>query len=171
MNSYKKGCHLLNHDDVIGRLLVRVYLAPISSQTVLGSRRVSYILYMPLPQTDEWKPEWGGALELYPVKLGIDGIEEPEPMPSKTIPPSWNQFVFFEVQPGHSFHSVEEVVVDEADCSRQRLSISGWFHKAQEGEEGYEGEELEKPKSSLEQLVRSMHCTTNYSERCHRHHR
>ncbi|KAH8113328.1 Oxoglutarate and iron-dependent oxygenase degradation C-term-domain-containing protein [Phellopilus nigrolimitatus] len=128
VNSYKKGCHLLNHDDVI------------------GTRRVSYILYMPMHQSEEWKAD------SIPVKLGPDGTEEPETMPSKTIPPSWNQFVFFEVQPGHSFHSVEEVTVDEGDCQRQRLSISGWFHKAQEGEEGYEGEHVEKNKSSLEQL-------------------
>ncbi|KAI5123377.1 hypothetical protein M0805_006085 [Coniferiporia weirii] len=141
VNSYKKGCHLLNHDDVI------------------GTRRVSYILYMPLPQTEQWKAEWGGALELYPVRPGLGGAEEPEPIPSKTIPPSWNQFVFFEVQPGHSFHSVEEVVVDEGDCQRQRLSISGWFHKAQEGEEGYEDEQTEKNRSSLEQLTST---TTTY---------
>ena len=108
---------------------------------------------MPLPQTEAWKPEWGGALELYPVKIGADKIEEPLNVPSKIIPPSWNQFVFFEVQPGHSFHSVEEVTVDEGGSDRQRLSISGWFHKAQEGEEGYEGEEMEKQKSSLEQLA------------------
>lgn len=108
---------------------------------------------MPIPPTEEWRPEWGGALELYPVKIGADGTEEPLTVPSNVIPPSWNQFVFFEVQPGHSFHSVEEVVVDDGGCDRQRLSISGWFHKAQEGEEGYEGEETEKPKSSLEQLA------------------
>ena len=48
---------------------------------------------------------------------------------------------FFEVQPGRSFHSVEEVVVGgEGEDGRDRLSISGWFHAAQEGEEGYWGE-------------------------------
>lgn len=122
-------------------------------QSRTGSRCVSYILYMPMPQTEDWKPEWGGALELYPVKPGPDGILEPESIPSKSIPPSWNQFVFFEVQPGRSFHSVEEVTIDEGDCARQRLSISGWFHKAQEGEEGYEGKVEDTFKSSLEQLV------------------
>ena len=60
VNSYTQGCHLLNHDDVI------------------GSRRVSYILYMPLPHDQTWEKNWGGALELYPVKqnqhgqLGLD---------------------------------------------------------------------------------------------------
>lgn len=135
VNTYKKGCHLLNHDDVI------------------GTRRVSYILYMPLPLHQSWKKEWGGALELYPVKEGPDGILEPEAVPTKSIPPSWNQFIFFEVQPGRSFHSVEEVVVDEGEDGRQRLSISGWFHAAQPGEQDYEPEAANELKSSREQLV------------------
>jgi Rps23 Pro-64 3,4-dihydroxylase Tpa1-like proline 4-hydroxylase len=138
VNSYVQTCHLLNHDDVI------------------GTRRVSYILYMPLPYEEPWKPEWGGALELYPtveVESSNGGlISEPTCIPSKIIPPSWNQFVFFEVQPGKSFHSVEEVVVGTGQDGRSRLSISGWFHKPQDGEEGYEVEMEEAPKSSLEQL-------------------
>ncbi|KAG8904759.1 hypothetical protein FRB99_001236 [Tulasnella sp. 403] len=134
VNSYKKGCHLLNHDDVI------------------GSRRVSYILYLPLPVDEPWQASYGGALELYPTVKNSEGILEPLPSPSKIIPPSWNQFVFFEVQPGKSFHSVEEVVVDSDNVDRQRLSISGWFHKPQEGEEGYEPEDPNRDKSSLEQL-------------------
>jgi Rps23 Pro-64 3,4-dihydroxylase Tpa1-like proline 4-hydroxylase len=105
INSYRTGCHLLNHDDVI------------------GSRRVSYILYMPLPVDKPWQPEWGGALELYPV---VHTAPEPAAIPSKKIPPSWNQFIFFEVQPGASYHSVEEVVVG-SDDGTERLSISGWF--------------------------------------------
>ncbi|KAK0461659.1 Oxoglutarate and iron-dependent oxygenase degradation C-term-domain-containing protein [Desarmillaria tabescens] len=137
VNSYTKGCHLLNHDDVI------------------GSRRVSYILYMPLPNYQLWQKDWGGALELYPVKEAGDGNLEPLPVPAKMIPPSWNQFIFFEVQPGRSFHSVEEVVVGgEGEDGRERLSISGWFHAAQEGEEGYDPERLTaEGKSSREQLA------------------
>lgn len=139
--SYSKSCHLLNHDDVI------------------GSRRVSYILYMPLPKYLGWQKEWGGALELYPTKPSPDGTLEPESVPSKCLPPSWNQFVFFEVQPGRSFHSVEEVVVGEGEDSRERLSISGWFHAAQPGEEGYV-EDAHPPelKSSRDQLVRTHIC-------------
>lgn len=136
VNTYTKGCHLLNHDDVI------------------GTRRVSYILYMPLPHYQGWQDDWGGALELYPVKEGKGGVPEPEPIPSKCIPPSWNQFIFFEVQPGRSFHSVEEVVVGEGEDGRQRLSISGWFHAAQSGEEGHDPTEVYgEYKSSREQLV------------------
>lgn len=140
VNSYTKGCHLLNHDDVI------------------GSRRVSYILYMPLPNYQLWQKDWGGALELYPVKEAADGNLEPKPVPAKMIPPSWNQFIFFEVQPGRSFHSVEEVVVGgEGEDGRERLSISGWFHAAQEGEEGYDPERLTaEGKSSREQLVSAL---------------
>jgi prolyl 3-hydroxylase /prolyl 3,4-dihydroxylase len=138
VNSYTRGCHLLNHDDVI------------------GTRRVSYILYMPLPSDQPWLTEYGGALELYPVR--DDGtIPEPDVAPVKTIPPSWNQFVFFEVQPGKSFHSVEEVTVGEE--GHARLSISGWFHAAQPGEEGYVAEEtatLQESASSREQLVRYL---------------
>ena len=135
VNTYRKGCHLLNHDDVI------------------GTRRVSYILYMPLPHDRPWQRAWGGALELYPVKEGAGAVLEPEPVPTRSVPPAWNQFVFFEVQPGRSFHSVEEVVVGEGEDGWQRLSISGWFHAAQPGEEGYEDEVAPSIPSSREQLV------------------
>ncbi|KIK67585.1 hypothetical protein GYMLUDRAFT_36324 [Collybiopsis luxurians FD-317 M1] len=139
VNSYTKGCHLLNHDDVI------------------GTRRVSYILYMPLPHYQLWQRDWGGALELYPTRPGPDDIPEPECVPSKSIPPSWNQFIFFEVQPGRSFHSVEEVVVGGGgEDGRERLSISGWFHAAQEDEEGYEPAEQSEMKSSREQLTNTQ---------------
>lgn len=61
----------------------------------------------------------------------------------------------FEVQPGKSFHSVEEVTVETDESGRQRLSISGWFHKAQLGEEDYEDEPLEEAVSSRNQLARN----------------
>ncbi|GAA5887986.1 hypothetical protein JCM5296_001521 [Sporobolomyces johnsonii] len=137
---YSEGCYLLNHDDVI------------------GTRRISFILYLVLDEP-AWQPEWGGALELYPV-LEADGKNPDRPnvpvsKPSVVIPPAFNQFVFFEVQPGHSFHSVEEVVV-QGDKQKggvgARVSLSGWFHKPVEGEEGYEGNEGFMPKSSLQQL-------------------
>ena len=149
VNTYRKGCHLLNHDDVI------------------GTRRVSYILYMPLPHYQLWQKEWGGSLELYPVREGADGTLEPEPIPTKSIPPAWNQFIFFEVQPGRSFHSVEEVVVGEGEDGWQRLSISGWFHAAQPGEDGYEGDGEAAPPvpSSREQLVSKPIMSLKFSSR------
>ncbi|KAF9645999.1 nuclear protein, partial [Thelephora ganbajun] len=144
VNTYKKGCYLLNHDDVI------------------GTRRVSYILYMPLPCGKSWKPEYGGALEFYPV---VEGTVEPQPTPSRSTPPSWNQFIFFEVQPGRSHHSVEEVVVEEGSEGYQRLSISGWFHAAQPGEPGYTEEDKDiTMKSTREQLYLITSVLKEYSE-------
>ncbi|KAH7123695.1 Oxoglutarate and iron-dependent oxygenase degradation C-term-domain-containing protein [Dendryphion nanum] len=145
VNVYTPGCHLLCHDDVI------------------GSRRVSWILYL-LDPDKPWKPEWGGALRLYPTKhlktSGGDEVKVPEPDFSLSIPPAWNQLSFFTVQPGESFHDVEEVYkrasdeMEEDDGGRIRMAISGWFHIPQEGEEGFEEglEEKLAEKSSLAQL-------------------
>lgn len=144
VNVYVPGCHLLCHDDVI------------------GSRRVSYILYLTDPDTP-WQAEWGGALRLYPTDdvKDDDGkvFKVPRSEWSKVIPPAWNQLSFFAVQPGESFHDVEEVYKrvagqSEDDGGRFRMAISGWFHIPQEGEEGYEPglEEKLTEKSSLQQL-------------------
>lgn len=63
--------------------------------------------------------------------------------------------ILSKVQPGKSFHSVEEVVVDTDANGRQRLSISGWFHASQPDEEDYEPDHhREEAFSSLKQLVR-----------------
>ncbi|KAF1996813.1 Fe II 2-oxoglutarate-dependent dioxygenase-like protein [Amniculicola lignicola CBS 123094] len=143
VNVYTPGCHLLCHDDVI------------------GSRRVSWILYL-LDPDKPWKPEWGGALRLYPTNLlqtsQGEEVRVPQPEFTVSIPPAWNQLSFFTVQPGESFHDVEEVYkegLNEAvDGGRIRMAISGWFHIPQEGEEGYEEglEEKLAEKSSLAQL-------------------
>ncbi|KAI4248266.1 MAG: hypothetical protein LQ352_005966 [Teloschistes flavicans] len=148
INVYTPGCHLLCHDDVI------------------GSRRVSYILYLTDPDRS-WKPEWGGALRLYPtiVHRDKDGkeIKAPSPDYSVSIPPAFNQLSFFAVQPGESFHDVEEVYArqkgseeadDEDDEARVRMAISGWYHIPQQGEDGFvEGlEESLAERSSLQQL-------------------
>src|ERR1700760_2873580 len=89
INVYTPGCHLLCHDDVI------------------GSRRLSYILYLPDPEKP-WKPECGGALRLYPTEKMIDKADETEALvPSAdftiVIPPAFNQLSFFTIQPGQSF--------------------------------------------------------------------
>jgi hypothetical protein len=144
INVYTPGCHLLCHDDVI------------------GTRRVSYILYLLDPDIP-WKAEWGGALRLFPTEiLKNDQGEEvrvPQPDPTVVIPPAFNQLSFFTVQPGESFHDVEEVYKRAAgdaenDGGRERMAISGWFHIPQEGEEGYEEglEEKLAERSSLQQL-------------------
>ena len=109
-------CHLLLHDDVI------------------STRRISWILYLP---SESWTPAWGGALELYPSLQSNPSSVPLDPskpatwkeeigsdvFPGKTIHPKWGQFVFFEVMPGMSYHSVEEVIKGDG---KERLSISGW---------------------------------------------
>lgn len=143
INVYNEGCHLLCHDDVI------------------GSRRVSYILYLTDPDTP-WQEQWGGALRLYPTTTEKDAqgedVKIPSPDFSLSIPPAFNQLSFFTVQPGESFHDVEEVYHprDDEDKSKKRvrMAISGWFHIPQEGEDGYEEglEEKLAERSSLAQL-------------------
>ena len=144
VNVYTPGCHLLCHDDVI------------------GSRRVSYILYLTDPE-HPWQPEWGGALRLYPTEKMQEENGSEMRVPSaeftKVIPPAFNQLSFFAVQPGESFHDVEEVYAreagqDENDGGRVRMAISGWFHIPQTGEEGFEEGAMEKQQeqSSLAQL-------------------
>ena len=145
INVYTPGCHLLCHDDVI------------------GSRRVSYILYLTDPDIP-WKEEWGGALRLFPTKTFEDKTGEktktPSPDFTKAIPPAWNQLSFFAVQPGESFHDVEEVYHAtnreqlEKEGGRIRMAISGWYHIPQIGEEGYVkgAEEKWGANSSLMQL-------------------
>ena len=145
INVYTPGCHLLCHDDVI------------------GSRRVSYILYLTDPD-EPWKEEWGGALRLYPTQTytedGGEVTKVPSPDSSVLIPPAFNQLSFFAVQPGESFHDVQEVYAEEEKKDKEkvgervRTAISGWYHIPQEGEDGYiEGlEQRLAEKSSLMQL-------------------
>ncbi|KAJ3416317.1 hypothetical protein HDV05_002257 [Chytridiales sp. JEL 0842] len=134
-NNYTEGCHLICHDDVI------------------GTRSVSYILYLTDPD-EPWRPEEGGALELFPVvSKGTPSVD-----PTLIIPPKWNQLAMFAVQPGLSFHSVAEVLVPD----RSRLSISGWFHVLQPEDmteeerkraEENKNKEDDKAPASLDQLT------------------
>lgn len=117
VNCHDKGCHLLCHDDVI------------------GTRKVSYILYLTDPEPD-WTDEDGGRLELYESITEVVNVESnqggtkdslvtkvPGVTPVKTLLPKFNTLAFFVVEPGVSFHSVQEVF-----CDRPRLSIQGWYH-------------------------------------------
>lgn len=79
-----------------------------TNNTNIDHMQVSYILYL---VDKDWgsgeKPD-GGGLQLYPLENEeVPGI--PAYAPSKTIPPRWNQMVLFAVQPGRSFHDVQEV--------------------------------------------------------------
>ncbi|SCU78343.1 LAFA_0A06150g1_1 [Lachancea sp. 'fantastica'] len=126
INTYTKGCHLLTHDDVI------------------GSRRVSFILYLPEPGK-RWKDHYGGGLRLFPSIVA----NVPHSDHSAKLVPQFNQIAFFKVQPGFSFHDVEEVHVN-----KHRLSIQGWYHIPQEGEKGFiPGEEAEWVKTNTSTLA------------------
>lgn len=142
VNVYTPGSYLLCHDDVI------------------GSRRVSYILYLTDPD-NPWRAEWGGGLRLYPTEPKTNKAGEEIKVPladwNVNIPPSFSQLSFFAVRPGESYHDVEEVYHGknaEEDKGRIRMAVSGWFHIPQEGEDGYEAglEEAQAQKSSLAQL-------------------
>ena len=106
-NAYVAGSHLLCHDDVI------------------STRCVSYIIYLTAPDVP-WTEKDGGALELYPVEGGkTAGV--PACTPTTSILPEFNSMAMFIVQPGRSYHSVQEVMAQD----KPRLSISGWFHAAE----------------------------------------
>ncbi|WVQ72339.1 hypothetical protein IAR50_001890 [Cryptococcus sp. DSM 104548] len=147
---YTKGSHLLLHDDSI------------------STRLISYILYLPWSPKDAsetsdvnlelskngkflkgWSPSWGGGLELFPVE-GDEEVGPPSVKRLAKVSATWGQIVFFEVQPGRSYHAVEEVVIDEG---RQRFSVSGWFHRPVEGEEGFQVFDKEKAQKELSSLA------------------
>lgn len=114
-NVYSNSCHLLCHDDVI------------------GTRCVSYIIYLTDPD-EQWLATDGGALELFPLEqtatihheglLPLQGV--PSTIPSNSILPIFNSMALFIVQPGRSYHAVQEVYCSD----KPRLSIQGWYHAA-----------------------------------------
>lgn len=114
-NVYARGGHLLTHDDVI------------------GSRRVSWILYLTDPDEAWSVGAEGGGLELFPL-ASPGAVGTPGPIPATVLPPTWNSLALFTVAPGVSFHAVQEVTGE----AKPRLSISGWFH-APAGPDGEAG--------------------------------
>ncbi|XP_071973713.1 prolyl 3-hydroxylase OGFOD1 [Engystomops pustulosus] len=92
----------------------------------LEGRRFAFILYL----VPDWCEADGGTLDLY----STDDRTQPGSI-VKSLVPSWNTLVFFEVSP-ISFHQVSEVL-SEDKC---RLSVSGWFH----------GSSLERPPRYLD---------------------
>jgi prolyl 3-hydroxylase /prolyl 3,4-dihydroxylase len=114
-NCHTSGCHLLCHDDVI------------------GTRKVSYILYLTDHEPSPWQAYEGGALELYGsvTEQSENGdkstgtFKVPDTVPSQWYLPIFNQMAYFVVEPGASFHAIQEVRGD-----RPRLSLQGWYHAA-----------------------------------------
>ena len=58
------------------------------------------------------------------VEVRWCGADEPATEPTTCIAPAFNSMAIFTVQPGHSFHSIQQVYATD----KPRLSISGWFH-------------------------------------------
>ncbi|KAM7406171.1 hypothetical protein PAMP_000565 [Pampus punctatissimus] len=100
----------------------------------LEGRRVAFILYLVPP----WQSSDGGTLDLYTTNSDF------QPQSTvKSLVPSWNTLVLFEVSPV-SFHQVSEVLSQD----KCRLSLSGWFH----------GPSLERPPRHIEPPIpRSPH--------------
>lgn len=126
-NAYCKGHHLLCHDDA------------------MSSRVVSFIIYL---TDDDWDENDGGGLEMYPLNceiplgsvsqkyrssqrdfkrtnIGTGYIGQASSDPVMRIAPLFNSCILFPVQPGLSFHAVEEV----HSGKKMRFSIQGWFHQ------------------------------------------
>lgn len=100
---------------------------------VIGTRCVSYIIYLTDPD-EEWLDTDGGALELYPLEQTATIYQDelqplhgiPACVPEKRILPIFNSMALFIVQPGRSYHAVQEVYCSD----KPRLSIQGWYHAA-----------------------------------------
>ncbi|KAJ8271897.1 hypothetical protein COCON_G00107560 [Conger conger] len=92
----------------------------------LEGRRIAFILYL----VPAWDQADGGTLDLY----STDENYLPQKV-VKSLVPSWNTLMFFEVSP-ISFHQVSEVISEE----KCRLSVSGWFH----------GRSLDRPPRHIE---------------------
>jgi Rps23 Pro-64 3,4-dihydroxylase Tpa1-like proline 4-hydroxylase len=80
----------------------------------LEGRRIAFILYL----VRDWMVSDGGTLDLF----SVDEHGQPDVI-ARSLLPTWNSFVFFEVSPV-SFHQVAEVLNSE----KTRLSVSGWFY-------------------------------------------
>ncbi|KAK7913068.1 hypothetical protein WMY93_013279 [Mugilogobius chulae] len=96
----------------------------------LEGRRVAFILYL----VPDWDKSDGGTLDLYKTDCNFQPTEI-----SKTIVPSRNTLVIFEVSPV-SFHQVSEVLSKD----KCRLSLGGWFH----------GPSLDRPPRYIEPPLR-----------------
>ncbi|KAJ2855214.1 putative component of NuA3 histone acetyltransferase complex [Coemansia erecta] len=100
---YKKGNHLLCHDDDVHRGKM--------------TRKIAYIIYL---VDEQWSEEDGGALGLF----NSDENRYPLKVVSH-IKPEFNSIGFF-LTGMVSYHTVQEVTV--ADHDRERWSVTGWFY-------------------------------------------
>ena len=133
----------------------------LSHDDVIGSRRVSFIVYLTDPD-EPWNVETdGGALELYPLvssrsDAGGEGasaaaaagdtaaLPPPSVVPSTLLPPFWNSMAMFVVTPGVSYHAAFFDVVGEGAEEEE---------KAEKGEEDDRDEDAEARSLRLASLA------------------
>eukprot|EP00581_Thalassiosira_minuscula_P028907 CAMPEP_0183755174 /NCGR_PEP_ID=MMETSP0739-20130205/4021_1 /TAXON_ID=385413 /ORGANISM="Thalassiosira miniscula, Strain CCMP1093" /LENGTH=622 /DNA_ID=CAMNT_0025991937 /DNA_START=83 /DNA_END=1947 /DNA_ORIENTATION=- len=155
-NCHAKGCHLLCHDDVI------------------GTRKVSYIIYLTDPDP-LWTKEDGGRLELYEAvaeeKITKDGDctdnndgddnknknddkqnkDDKDQTTIRYVPSALPIKTILPVFNSLAYFVVRPGVsfhsVQEVTCDRPRLSIQGWYH-AKETPEQMENATLQRLKST-----------------------
>ncbi|KAJ2583251.1 putative component of NuA3 histone acetyltransferase complex [Coemansia sp. RSA 1836] len=101
---YKRGNHLLCHDDDVQRGKL--------------TRRIAYIIYL---VDEQWSSDDGGALGLF----GNNRDGQPTEEVVARLTPEFNSLGFF-LTGLVSYHTVEEVTV--ADPARERWSVTGWFY-------------------------------------------
>ncbi|XP_065350440.1 prolyl 3-hydroxylase OGFOD1 [Cloeon dipterum] len=79
-----------------------------------STRKIAFLYYL----NKNWKEGDGGTLDLF----NSDDQKQPKDL-VKSIQPSWNRFLFFEVSE-NSHHQVSELVNQD----KIRVAVSGWFH-------------------------------------------
>ena len=157
-NCHTKGCHLLCHDDVIGTRKVSyiIYLTEKEWKEEDGGRLELYEAVDEEEEEEEVQNSGdigkddgsNGDKKQFATSLSAAAAARPRrcvpgALPVKTILPTFNSLAYFVVQPGVSFHSVQEVFCDD----RPRLSIQGWYH-AKETPDLIENATLQRLKST-----------------------
>lgn len=104
------GMHDLGRDGVLGLHLDASHHA----QSELG-RKLNAILFL----TPDWKPEWGGSLELWDAN---------KTRPTVTIAPVFNRLVLFATT-NTSWHGIPQPLTCPADVRRKTLAC-WWYGRA-----------------------------------------
>lgn len=79
-------------------------------------RRLNLIIYL----NPEWRPEWGGALNLYRDPACDDA-------PGQSVPPLFNRCVVFETTE-HSWHGFDRITLPPENETLSRRSIALYFY-------------------------------------------
>ena len=86
---------------------------------VIGNRLVSFVLYL---VDEDWSEKMEAPSSCFPWSMG-----SPHPYLARSCNVKWNSLLLFKVEPGKSHHAVAEVLGE-----KPRLTISGWYHAAEQ---------------------------------------